>query len=234
MTPRGKTIIAITILAIFGIAVYYFIQEEQDVTPVPDKPVLKVEVYDQKEKIKEEVYDQKEKPREQTQPSFREEDTQSGKGITAIGDSVILGVASYLENMLPGIVIDGEVGRQMTHAQDVIDELKAQGKLGDRIIIELGTNGLFDKEKLRKLLHSISGAEQIFLVNTRVPKEWQDTVNKGITEVAKEFSNTTIVDWYSASEGKGEYFTQDGVHLQPKGAKYYASIIAESVKGDIR
>ncbi|WP_438941204.1 acyltransferase family protein [Lysinibacillus parviboronicapiens] len=160
-----------------------------------------------------------------------DEDTRSGKGITVIGDSVILGVASYLENILPGIVIDGKVGRQMTHAQEVIDELKAQGKLGDQIIIELGTNGPFNKEKLRNLLHSLSDVEQIFLVNTRVPKEWQDTVNKSIKEVAEDFSNTTVVDWYTASEGKDNYFTQDGVHLQPKGAKYYASIIAEAVKG---
>lgn len=219
MTLRGKTIIAIIVLAVFGITVYYLIQQEQDVTSVPNIPLMKEEVDEQKEKFK-----------EQTKPSSMVEDTQSGKGITAIGDSVILGVSSYLENMLPGIVIDGKVGRQMTHAQDVIDELKAQGKLGDRIIIELGTNGLFNKEKLRNLLHSLSGAEQIFLVNTRVPKDWQDTVNKGITEVAKEFSNTTVVDWYSASEGKDDYFTQDGVHLQPNGAKYYASIIAEAVK----
>ncbi|WP_054767586.1 SGNH/GDSL hydrolase family protein [Lysinibacillus parviboronicapiens] len=220
MTQRNKTIIASIILAIIGIAVYCYLQQEHDLKEDPDKPVLKQEADDQKEIVK-----------EQTQLSSWDEDARSGKGITAIGDSVILGVASYLENILPGIVIDGKVGRQMTHAQEVIDELKVQGKLGDQIIIELGTNGPFNKEKLRNLLYSLSDVEQIFLVNTRVPKEWQDTVNKSIEEVAEDFSNTTVVDWYSASEGKDDYFTQDGVHLQPKGAKYYASIIAEAVKG---
>lgn len=198
-------------------ALDYMHQEKED-KAVLDKTELKEATDDQTEKVK-----------QQTQPSSGVVDTQLGKGITMIGDSVILGAASYLENILPGIVIDGEVGRQMIHARDVIDQLKENERLGDRIIIELGTNGSFNTKHLRNLLYSLSDTKQIFLVNTRVPREWQDTVNEGITEVAKDFSNTTVVDWYSASEGKDDFFTQDGAHLKPEGAKYYASIIAEAV-----
>jgi len=156
-------------------------------------------------------------------------DIESGKGITAIGDSVILDAKPFLAKMLPGIAVDGKVGRQMRQAQDVIEQLKAQGRLGDRIIIELGTNGAFSKKQLRDLLHSLSDAKQILLVNTRVPRNWQDTVNATIAEVSNEFNNTAIVDWYSASEGKGEYFYRDGVHLNRDGAEYYASILAKAV-----
>ena len=156
-------------------------------------------------------------------------DTESGKGITAIGDSVILDAKPFLAKMLPGIAVDGKVGRQMRQAQDIIEQLKAQGKLGDRIIIELGTNGAFSKKQLRALLHSLSDAKQILLVNTRVPRNWQDTVNATIAEVSNEFNNTAIVDWYSASEGKGEYFYRDGVHLNREGAEYYASILTKAV-----
>lgn len=156
---------------------------------------------------------------------------QSGKGITAIGDSVILDAAPFLEKMLPGIVVDGKVGRQMLQAQDVIDRFKVQGRLGDRVMIELGTNGAFNTKQLRNLLQSLNDVKQIILVNTRVPRKWQDTVNKDITEVSNEFSNTTVVDWYSASEGKDDYFYRDGVHLKREGAEYYASILAKAVKG---
>lgn len=38
-----------------------------------------------------------------------------------------------------------------------------------------------------------------------------------------------MIDWYSASEGKDDYFYQDGVHLKPEGAKYFASLLVESV-----
>ncbi|WP_373285790.1 acyltransferase family protein [Paenibacillus segetis] len=162
------------------------------------------------------------------QPEFV--DTQSGKGITAIGDSVILDAAPFLEKMLPGIVIDGKVGRQMSQAPEVIDRLKEQGRLGNRIIIELGTNGAFNKKQLRKVLHSLRDAKQVIVVNTRVPRKWQDIVNADIAEVSSEFSNTTIVDWYSASKGKGDYFYQDGVHLKREGANYYASILVKALE----
>jgi peptidoglycan/LPS O-acetylase OafA/YrhL len=163
-----------------------------------------------------------------------EDDTYSdtGEGITAIGDSVILDAASILEDLLPGIVIDGKIGRQMSQAQAVVDELRAQGKLGSRVILELGTNGAFSKNQLRALLDSLHNAERIYLVTTRVPKDWQDIVNASIREVADEYGNTTIIDWYSASEGRNELFYQDGVHLKPEGAQYYASILVEAIRQD--
>ena len=157
---------------------------------------------------------------------------QDGAGITVIGDSVIVGVAPYLEELLPGILIDGKVSRQMSQVEEIIKQLQTEGRLGEKIIIELGTNGPFNSNQLRNLLSSLHD-KQVFIVNTRVPKDWQDNVNKVISEVAIEFQNTIIIDWYAASEGKENYFYEDGVHLKPKGAEYYASIILEAVKENI-
>ncbi|WP_376701733.1 acyltransferase family protein [Cohnella xylanilytica] len=168
-------------------------------------------------------------PIEQPKPGQGGGKIQSGEGITAIGDSVLLDAAPFLEERLPGMVVDGKVGRQMNQARGVIDELRERGKLGDRIVIELGTNGPFNAKTLRSLLDSLSD-RSVYLVNTRVPKEWQDSVNKTISEVAGEFGNATIIDWYAASEGKDEYFYRDGVHLNPEGAEYYASMLAEALR----
>ncbi len=152
-----------------------------------------------------------------------------GKGIIAIGDSVILDAKPYLEKLLPGIIIDGKVGRQMAQAQEVIDQLKANGKLGNRVIIALGSNGSFSAKQLKQLLTSLEDMQQIILVNTRVPKKWQNIVNSDLDKVASEFPNATIVDWFSASKGKDSFFCNDGVHLEREGASYYASIIADAV-----
>ncbi|WP_371915741.1 acyltransferase family protein [Paenibacillus odorifer] len=158
------------------------------------------------------------------------EKSQAGTDVTAIGDSVILDAAPYLSEELPGIVIEGKIGRQMAKAQEVVDQLKAQGRLGKKVIIELGTNGSFSSKQLRNLLDSLSDAEQIFLVNTRVPRKWENNVNHNISKVSSEYSNTTVVDWYSASEGKDDYFYQDGVHLKPEGSKCYASLLAKALE----
>ena len=157
---------------------------------------------------------------------------QAGNDVTAIGDSVILDVAPYLSEKLPGIVIEGKIGRQMAKAQEVVDQLKSQGRLGKKVIIELGTNGSFSSKQLRNLLDSLSDAEQIFLVNTRVPRKWENNVNHNISKVSSEYSNATVVDWYTASEGKDNLFYEDGVHLKPEGSKYYASLLAKALESE--
>ncbi|MEC0370271.1 acyltransferase family protein [Paenibacillus chibensis] len=171
---------------------------------------------------------------ERTGPITSQEKEHSGKGITAIGDSVILDAAPFLEKKLPGIIIDGKVGRQMHEVDDVIAKLKARGKLGSRVIIELGTNGPFNTQQLRKVLNSLDHAKQVILVNTRVPRKWQDTVNEDIAKVSNEFGNVTVVDWYSASEGKDDYFYRDGVHLKQDGAAYYAELLVQGIRNEKR
>jgi len=153
----------------------------------------------------------------------------AGKGITAIGDSVILDAQPYLEKWLPGIVVDGKIGRQMSQATGVVESLKASGKLGDRIIIELGTNGSFNSKQLRKLLDSLSDAKEIWLVNTRVPRKWQDTVNSALKKAAGDYDNVKLIDWYTASKGRDSFFYKDGVHLKPSGADYYAKLLKKEL-----
>lgn len=153
-----------------------------------------------------------------------------GQGVTVIGDSVIVGVQPYLKEKLPKVTVEGKVGRQMSQAGKLIQELSAEGKLGDRIIIELGTNGPFSKDQLRNLLTSLSEAKQILVVTTRVPKRWQDTVNSNIKDVVAEFNNAKVVDWYTASEGKDEFFYKDGVHLKPDGSRFYASLLVQGLQ----
>ncbi|MHB1684854.1 MAG: acyltransferase family protein [Bacilli bacterium] len=154
---------------------------------------------------------------------------EAGQGVTAIGDSIMIDAAPYLRKLLPGIVIDAQIGRQMFQAQAVTAHLKLKGELGRRVIIELGTNGSFTNEQLISLLHSLGKVQQIVLVNTRVPRPWEGVVNSTLAEVAKTFPHTTLVNWYTASVGKNAYFYPDGVHLNPEGTQFYAGLIAKAV-----
>lgn len=182
---------------------------------------------------------QKQKPAEKQkdsnaskQPDQKQEPIKaigSGKGITVIGDSVMLDVAPYLEKLLPGIVVDAKIGRQMAQAPEVIAQLKAKGQLGNRVVIELGSNGAFSKGQLDKLLQSLNGVEQIILVNSRVPKPWESVVNKMLAETAAAQSHVVLVDWYTASEGQSSYFYKDGVHPNKEGSQKYAALVASAI-----
>lgn len=151
--------------------------------------------------------------------------------ITAIGDSVMLGVSPYLEKSLPGIHIDAVIGRQMRQADDLVPALKAQNRIdGGIIIIGLGTNGAFSKKDLDSLLRPLDTAKQIVLVNTRVPRDWEQNVNDMLAKAAAENPKVTLVDWYSASKDHPEYFRSDSVHLEPEGAAAYTSMLLQSIK----
>lgn len=159
-------------------------------------------------------------------------ETISGKNISAIGDSVMLDVAPYLSEAMPGITIDGKVGRQLTEASAVVQQLSRNGQLGKKVILELGTNGSFTKEQLDDLLSDLhsDSVKKIILVNTRVPRSWESVVNQALSDAAAEDSRITIIDWYSASAGQDSYFAPDGVHLDPSGARAYAALLVNALK----
>ena len=65
----------------------------------------------------------------------------SGKSVTAVGDSVMVAATPALDQALPGIYIDAQVGRQFSTGLDVISTLKSEGLLRSIVVVGLGTNG---------------------------------------------------------------------------------------------
>jgi len=153
----------------------------------------------------------------------------SGRDVTTIGDSIMLDAKPWLMQMLPGIYVDGKVSRQMDRLQAVIDRLRKAHELRSRVVIELGTNGPFAESQLVAALRSLGRVQRIVLVNTRVPRPWERTVNERLAQAAKEVPHVVLVNWFQASADKPAYFYPDGVHLNPQGARYYARLIAEAV-----
>ncbi|MGN7356340.1 acyltransferase family protein [Paenibacillus sp. SAF-054] len=148
--------------------------------------------------------------------------------VTAIGDSILLDAQSHLSKLIPGAVIDGKIGRQMADAEMLISDLRSEGKLGDLVVIELGTNGPFSSKQLGSLLRSLQDVRTIVLVNARVPRSWEGSVNAALKKAAASYPNTKLLDWHAASKGKS-YFEPDGVHLKPQGGKALADLIAKEL-----
>jgi peptidoglycan/LPS O-acetylase OafA/YrhL len=154
----------------------------------------------------------------------------AGQGVTAIGDSIMVDAAPYLEQSLPGIAIDAQVGQQLNQVQSAVPQLKGEGAIGNRLILELGTNGPYTSAQLVALLDSLGPMRRIVLVNTRVPRSWQQQVNDTIAGVARTYPNTMVVNWYADSAAYPQYLYPDGVHLNATGAKYYASLLVRALE----
>ncbi|WP_144532054.1 acyltransferase family protein [Bacillus pumilus] len=154
--------------------------------------------------------------------------------ILAIGDSVMLDIAPNLEKTYAQITIDAKVGRQMNEAISIAPQYASFNQSDAAVIIELGTNGYFTEDTLTAFIQQFSKAH-IFLVNTRVPRSWENDVNAVIQGVADQHANVTLVDWHSAATGQPSYFQPDGVHLSTKGSDTLTQLITASIKkkGDV-
>ncbi|WP_052255417.1 acyltransferase family protein [Salinicoccus sp. YB14-2] len=147
-----------------------------------------------------------------------------------IGDSIMVNVGEELESRIPNAVIDGEVGRQVRDTVELVEHKYSDyGNPDDIIVIQLGTNGTFTEDELNALI-DIFGDAEIYFVNTRVPRSWETSVNESLEEAGNNHGNVTIIDWYSYSEDKTEYFSADGVHLLPEGIESMADLIIDAIK----
>lgn len=150
--------------------------------------------------------------------------------VTAIGDSVMLGAEPYLKKSITHLSIDCKLGRQFSEAFTTINDLSQQGKLNHYVVIELGTNGPFTPEQMDELIELIGKQRTIILVNTRVPRPWEATVNQVIQQTDEAHDNVVSVDWHHASEGQSSYIGDDGVHLSVTGAKKYTELIVQAIQ----
>jgi peptidoglycan/LPS O-acetylase OafA/YrhL len=196
-------------------------EEPEEVKPVPPK--------EPREKDRPEERAPATKPPTPPKPAEPAKEVNKDAKITVIGDSVMISAAAYLEVEFPRLKADGKVGRQMEDAYSIFQQLKSSGQLGDYVVIELGTNGPFDKEQLDELIDLIGEKREVILVNVRVPRPWQTVVNEVLSKTAAERDNVTLVDWFGASASHAEYFGGDGVHLTKTGAKAFSSLILEEI-----
>ncbi|NWJ48210.1 MAG: acetyltransferase [Chloroflexi bacterium] len=145
--------------------------------------------------------------------------------VTAIGDSVMLGAAKDLGNFIPGLTIDAEVSRQFMRATDILKAYRKEGVLGNLVIIHLGNNGGISDQQFDELMQTLGDIKRVIFVNDKVPRRWEEANNDIIARGVKRYPNTQLVDWFAASNNHPELFWDDGLHLRPEGAKFYAELV---------
>ena len=168
-----------------------------------------------------------------TTPSADGLPTNSNGALTAIGDSVMLGVASQLMAKIDGSKVDAEVSRQASGVLERVKRLSRKDLLAPTVVIHTGTNGFVTEDQLREMLDLLSDRERVVVVNTNVPRSWMEPNNELIAKVVPDYPNAVIADWYAVSEDNPEYFVSDGTHPQwPSGIKAFVREIMRAVGMD--
>lgn len=141
--------------------------------------------------------------------------------LTLLGDSVLLGASSYLLRRLPSASVDAKVGRQGGEGIKVIEALRKDQRLGDALVIHLGTNGYLVERQLRALLQNLSDRQIVVLVNVSGARRWIEPNNELIKKVGQDFENVKLVDWHTLGQSHPEYFARDSIHLSGSGIHAY-------------
>jgi peptidoglycan/LPS O-acetylase OafA/YrhL len=153
-----------------------------------------------------------------------------GTSVTAIGDSVMLAAASGLQAALPGIYIDALVSRQMSAGLDVLRGLAESGGLRRIVVVGLGTNGTVTGAQLRQLMAIAGPHRRLVLVNTFVPRPWQDEVNGALAAAARRHPNVVVANWHGAIEHRVRLLWDDGVHPRTPGGLLYARVVRAAIR----
>ena len=152
--------------------------------------------------------------------------------ILFIGDSVLDMTKVDLKKKYPNAIIETKVGRQFYELPNMLKNYAQNGKLRKIIVIALGTNGTIYEKDMKSVLETLKGHE-LYFINTVMPDPWQDSVNAEIKKASAENPNIKVIDWYSYSKGKQEYFYKDGTHPKPHAAKRYINLLYSVLSKDI-
>ena len=150
-------------------------------------------------------------------------------GLWVTGDSVILGIRATLGESAPIAIMNARIGRQAGELLEVM-KVDLASASESPVIFNLGNNNALGREQVREIFELVKNQPQIIVVNTAVPRPWREANNELINEIAAQYSNATVIEWDSISEGHPEYFAPDGVHLVPTGVAVYVAEIVKSLK----
>lgn len=149
--------------------------------------------------------------------------------VVVMGDSLTVDIGEKFQELYPGAVIDGKIGRQLYVA---VEEAKSYSKYNNEnsaIIFQLGTNGPFTESQIEELVKEFDKAD-IYFVNIKVPRAWEKTVNAALKETQEKHSNVKIIDWYSVANSSKDLFEPDRVHLNQTGIAEMLTLIEKNLK----
>lgn len=154
----------------------------------------------------------------------------SGADILFIGDSVMLGAGAELQNTVPDCIVEAAESRQVWDATEIVNELKEEGRLGNCVVVGLGSNGSFDEWRGQELIDAIGTDRKIYWISVYGQyMTWQESVNDMIGRLADANENVTVIDWADFAQGHSEWFYNDGMHLNDDGQAAYADFLNENL-----
>jgi peptidoglycan/LPS O-acetylase OafA/YrhL len=146
----------------------------------------------------------------------------------ALGDSVMLGAAEQLT--AAGFAVDAVQSRAFVNGLDRVQQLTAEGLLGDVVVVHLGTNGRIAGDQLAAMMQALAPVRRVIVLTVRADRSWVPGNNDRIRALVGQYPNVVVVDWEQLSRScPGSCFYDDGIHLRPDGRRFYAEQVVAAL-----
>ncbi|MEM9747517.1 MAG: acyltransferase family protein [Actinomycetota bacterium] len=143
----------------------------------------------------------------------------------AVGDSVMLGAAEELQEL--GFAVNAAESRSFGNGLDVVTQLASDERLGDYVVVHLGTNGPIDTAELDQMMAALQPVPNVVLVENDVDRNWEAGNNAALAAAAAANPNAQLLYWSGlAGDCSGDCIYNDGIHLKSTGARYYSRLLA--------
>lgn len=144
--------------------------------------------------------------------------------VTFVGDSVMLGAMNNITKMFPNSYFDAKESRALVTGISILTNLKNANKLGEVVVLHLGTNGDCANSCKENIMNILSD-KIVFWLNTTN----NEKVNTSLNNLATKYDNLHIINWHDLSAGHEDWFYYDGIHLPPLGRKEYTNTIYKAI-----
>jgi hypothetical protein len=137
-----------------------------------------------------------------------------------------------LRARFPGLTVDAVAGRQVAVGIQAMQTLAYSGRLGDTVVIALGTNGAFSGSQLDRIVALAGGRRMIMLTNYCSYCSWVAANNELIRAGCRQVRDCTVAEWEVIAAANPNWFYADGVHMPIGGAggQAYAELVAQMLQ----
>ena len=156
-------------------------------------------------------------------------------GVLLIGDEVMLGAKSALEQAIAGAEIDAGPGREFDQAIPILDAEKRRGALPATVVIHLGNDGprgpdAFDLigTEFKSVMDTVGSDSEVYFVALTGSRALE--VNVALYDGPWQYPNAHVLSWRDYSRSHADWFLGDGVRLTPVGQTAYAEFLRDAIR----
>ncbi|MEA3511556.1 MAG: hypothetical protein U9R51_08990 [Actinomycetota bacterium] len=156
-------------------------------------------------------------------------DASSAPSYAMIGDSITWQAQDHLRNAVPGMRVDGVIGRPFAHSEEALAEM-LKGGTPDILIVALGTNPTMTLSQVDSFMSKTGAIGRVAFVNIRIPRTWESSTNELIGSLPDRYPKVSVIDWYGYTAIHPHLLNDTGYHLTDEAKPIYAEFIANAVR----